>query len=119
MPVNFADIVYRNAQDVFGRPIVVTPLASQPGQGAYSARGIWASEPFDVGTEEEVIFSDMRTIVDILEKEFSVLPIQGDHISIPATSELPDHGNFVVIDADDNGEGERTLTLRRLVETKP
>jgi hypothetical protein len=49
-----------------------------------------------------------------------VLPLQGDLINVPAdASGLIAEGDFEVLDADPNGGGETTLTLRRLVTAKP
>jgi hypothetical protein len=119
MALNFADLVLVKTQDVFGRPVTFTPIVSQPGEPAYVARGIYTSEPADVLAEEGAIFSDQRTILDILEKEYAVVPLQGDHVSIPATGAIPAAGEFVVSDQKANGAGETTLMLRRIVVTKP
>jgi len=119
MPIDFASVVYTPGQDMFGRKIIVTPLTSQPGMPAYMSRGIYTTEEDDVLTEDGAIFSDQRTIVDIIAKEFEVLPIQGDHIFIPADGGVPEAGLFEVIDIDDNGGGETTLSLRKVVDSKP
>ena len=119
MPVDFSTDVYLPAQDLFGRIITVTPLASQPAAPAYAARGILDVDAMDVGTLDGAIISETRVILDIRESEFAVLPLQGDRIDIPTDSGLPAEGAFEVIDADPNGGGETTLTLRRLVAAKP
>lgn len=119
MPIDFASVVYSPGYDMFARKIVVTPLASQPGMPAYNARGIYTTKEEDVLTEEGAILSDQKTIVDIIAKEFEVGPIQGDHIFIPADSGIPAAGLFEVIDIDDNGGGETTLSLRKVVDPKP
>jgi len=119
MPVNFSQHVYEPTQDLFGRVIYVTPLKSQPTAAQYVARGILEEEAMDVEALEGAIFSETRIILDIREAEFSVLPLQGDLIDIPADSGLPAAGQFEVIDADPNGGGETTLTLRHIVEAKP
>jgi len=119
MPIDFASVVYTPGQDMFGRPVVVTPVVSQPGQPAYTARGIYTTEPEDILAEEGSIFSDQRTILDIIAKEFEVVPIQGDLIFIPSSAGIKEEGNFVVSDLKDNGGGETTLLLRRSVEAKP
>jgi hypothetical protein len=119
MAVNFSQLVYLPLYNVFGRPITITPLGSQPGQPAYSARGIYNTVPVDVVGSDGTIFSDQRTIVDILEEEFAVLPLQLDRINIPAANGLPALGLFEVIDTDTNGGGETTLTVRKIVTPKP
>jgi hypothetical protein len=119
VPLDFSTIIYSKTQDVFGRSVVVTPIASQPGQPAYNARGIYSTEPEDVLADEGTIFSDQRTILDVRDIEYTVIPLQGDHISIPATGSIPAAGDFEVINNKSNGGGETSLQLRRLVSTKP
>ena len=119
MALDVSNLIYSKTQDIFGRPVVITPLASQPGQPAYSNRGIYTTEPLDVLAEEGAIFSDQRSILDVRDSEYAVIPIQGDQISIPATGTLPAVGVFYVNDQKNNGGGETTLELRRVVVTKP
>ena len=119
MPVNFSDEVYLPCFDTFARQITVTPLVSQAGVAAYSARGIFDTRDIDVVALDGSIVSEQRTILDVRDVEFSVIPIQGDAIAIPADSGLPDAGSWEVIDSARNGGGETTLTLRKLVPAKP
>jgi hypothetical protein len=120
MPVDFSTDVYLPAQDLFGRAITVTPVASQPAAPAYNARGIFDVDAIDVQAMDGSIISETRVILDIREVEFAVLPLQGDIINVPADPiGLLAEGSFEVIDADPNGGGETTLTLRRLVTAKP
>jgi hypothetical protein len=86
---------------------------------AYTGRGIFGTTPIDVMTEDNAIFSDMRTILDVMDIEFSVVPMQHDTLEIPAYQSLPALGSFEVIEVKSNGAGETTLSLRRLMETKP
>jgi hypothetical protein len=65
------------------------------------------------------IISDARVILDIRDAEFTVLPLQGDLIDVPAANGLPAEGQFEVMDGDPNGGGETTLTLRSIVVSKP
>ena len=119
MPVDFQNDVYAHTQDLFGRKIMVTPLKSQPGAPAYPGRGILDAEAIDVGLLDSAIISETRIILDILEREFPVLPLQGDLVDVPADGPLAAEGQFEVTDADPNGGGETTLTLRRKVFAKP
>lgn len=118
MAINFAVQVYSHTFDVFARPVTLTPLVSQPGQPAYTARGIYSSQAIDVLMEGNVI-SDQRTILDIIETEFSVIPRQGDMLLIDSSFDLPAIGSFLIIDVDSNGGGETTLDLRKIVVQKP
>lgn len=120
MAINFSTMVYLPAFNTFARSVTVNPIASQPGQPSYAARGIYGTDPIDVLAEDATIFSDARTRLDIREVEFTVLPIQGDQITIPEDSSgLPALGTYEVIDSDANGGGETSLTLRKVVTTKP
>lgn len=119
MPIDYAAAVYGPAFDLFARKIVVTPLVSQPGMPAYDSRGIYTTTDDDVLTEEGAIFSDQRTIIDIIANEFEVMPLQGDHVFVPADSGIPAAGLFEILDLDDNGGGETTLSVRKVVPAKP
>jgi len=118
--INFSTLVYLPNYDTFARAITVTPLASQPGAPAYQSRGIYDTRPVDVAGMDGVIVSDQQTILDIREAEFTVIPDQLDRIYIgPDPDAGPALGDFEVVDADSNGGGETTLTLRRIMVAKP
>ena len=119
MAVKFSTLLYQPLQDMFGVPITVVPAASQPGQPSYGARGIFDTRDIDVVAMDGSIFSDQKTILDIRESEFAVLPKQGDHVNIPADCNGVPLGEFEVIDASTNGGGETTLTLRLIVSALP
>jgi hypothetical protein len=112
MAVNFALMPYLPNYEFWARTIVVTPLFGAP----YTARGIYNTRGTVVDTDfGRAVISDQETIVDILEFEFAVLPIQGDLIDIPAYQGIPAAGLFEVTDASTNGGGETTLVVRKLV----
>lgn len=119
MAINFSQQVYIPAQDIFGRLAVFTPTASQPLQAAFNGRGIYSTQPVDVLAEDSSIFSDARTILDVVEAEFVVVPIQGDLVSIPSYQGLPALGDFEVIETKSNGGGETSLSLRKIMVAKP
>lgn len=114
MALNFSVQVYRPAFDIFARPVTFSGSAV-PSAG----RGIYNTDTTDVVTEDGSILSDQRTILDVLEEEYTVLPSQGDGVIIPAEGDLPALGEFKVIDVRSNGGGETTLTLRKVVVSKP
>ncbi len=118
MAINYSTQVYLPSYNVFARPVTVTPVASQPNAPAYAARGIYDTEPMDV-LAEETVFSDSRVVLDILEAEFNVLPIQNDLIHIPENVGMPDLGDFEVVEVKTNGGGETSLSLRMIVTAKP
>jgi hypothetical protein len=116
--VDFGSLVYAPNFEVWGRPVTITPLASQPTAPAYSARGIFDTEDYEVPMEDGTIFSDQKPILDIVEAEFPVLPRKGDRIDIADDAEGPGPGSYVVVDASSNGV-ETTLNLRKLDVVKP
>jgi hypothetical protein len=118
MAINFSEMVYSHAQNVFGRQVLFTPKANPT--AAFSGRGILDTDPIDVQAEDGSIISETRVVLDIRDDEFAVMPVQGDRVDIPADpSGIPARGPFEIIDADPNGGGETTLTLRHIVPAKP
>src|SRR5262245_23228458 len=114
MAVDWSTLLYLPNYDMFARAVTVTPLVSQPGAPAYEARGIWTTDPVDIaGLDGVTITSDQKTILDVRDVEFTVVPEQGDLIYIPAEGNIPEAGYFEVTDGDANGGGETTLSLRK------
>jgi hypothetical protein len=113
MAVNFSTLIYMPTQDVFGRPVTFTSSLGNSYSG--TNRGIYDSRSLNVLLEDGSILSDQQTILDIRTSEFSVLPVQGDVIEIPAEpiSGLPALGYYEITDVFHNGGGEVTLTLKR------
>lgn len=118
MGVDWSRAVQLPLYNLYARPVVITPAASQPGGAAYPARGIFDTDGMDFPGMDGSIISNSRTILDIRTIEFPVWPIQSDIIDIP-----PDPGStiegglFEVIDVNGfaDGGGELTLTLRRIM----
>jgi hypothetical protein len=117
--VNFSTLLYLPVFDQFARTVTINPIVSQPSQPPYENRGIYTTEPIDIQAIDGSIFSDQRTILDIREVEYSILPVQGDLVFIPADNPGPELGWFEVHDADSDGGGETTLLLRKIVPAKP
>jgi hypothetical protein len=120
MPIDFSNEVYLVAFNTFARSITVTPVISQPGAPSYGGNGIFDSKETDVLTEDGGIFSDSKTILDIRIEDFPILPMQGDQVLISDMPGAPG-GLFEVADLAGvgNAGGEITLTLKRVVPTKP
>jgi len=119
--LDFNSIVVAQVQNVFSRPIEITPYGSQPGRPTYGARGIYVTVPVDVVTEGSVVFSDQRTVIDIRVSEYPVPPVVRDWIFVPAHMSLPAAGPFEVQDTDSYHDGRVRLTLRaaRVDEPRP
>jgi hypothetical protein len=115
MGVDYSSLIYLPNYDMFARTITVTPVVSQPGEPAYDARGIYNTDEQNVQAEDGSIITDQRTLVDVREIEFTVVPQQGDLINIPADGgAMVALGDFEVINAWKNGGGETTLQLRSI-----
>jgi hypothetical protein len=119
MGVDFSAMVYLFCYDFYARPIIVAPLASQPGTGSYMARGIWNSDGIEVPSEAGSLISDQRTICDIKEDEFPILPVQGDQIFFPVDDNGPANGPFEITDLWTNAGGETTMALKRALPATP
>jgi hypothetical protein len=116
MAINYSTMVYIHAQNTFSRPVTFTPKSGDP----FAGRGIMDIDPIDVLAEDGSVVSETRVVLDIRDDEYTVMPVQGDRVDVPADiSGIPAQGAFYIVDSDPNGGGETTLTLRRIVETKP
>jgi hypothetical protein len=116
MGLDWSNTVYSPCQDTFGREIWVNPLASQPGQPAYQARGIYNHNRLNIMLEDGSMFVEQETILDVRVAEFSVPPQQNDQVTIPADpfgmQSAP--GDFTVTSVWENGGGELSLHLSKL-----
>jgi hypothetical protein len=115
MALNFDDLVYSPCQDLFGRPVTFTSTLGNSFNGA--GRGIYDSSAITVALEDGSVMTDQQTILDIRESEFPLLPVQDDTINIAADplSGLPALGDFQITNVWNNGGGEITLQLRKIV----
>lgn len=118
--LDFNEIVGLPVFNQFARPIVVTPLVSQPGVQPYNARGTYFTQPLDVMTEGNVIFSDQRTMLAVRISEFPVPMDSGDRVFIPAHMSMPSPGMFEVQGNEQiGGTGKAHLTLKRVTTPLP
>jgi hypothetical protein len=84
-----------------------------PDGNSYAGRGIFGTYSNDVQALDGSIYSDQRTILDIRESEFAVMPRQNDHVIIPRDENGVDRGEWVIVDASSNGGGQTMLTIRK------
>jgi hypothetical protein len=113
MAVNL-DIVLQSAIfDFWAVPCTFVPIVSQGGAGNYEGRGILNTYSLDIVAQDGSIFSDQRTILDIRESEFAILPQQNDHVIIPMDCNEAPKGEYQIIDASSNGGGQTMLTIRK------
>lgn len=117
MAIDMSLVVYLPNQDVFGRPVTVTALASRAG-AIYAARGILDTRGTMIQTDAGMaVLSDQETILDIRERDpgfDGVPPAQGDIIDVPPDGDITDGvGTYYVTDTSWNGGGEVTLVLQK------
>ena len=110
MAVSFSTLVYLPAQDLFSVPCTFY----RGGVVAFGGRGIFDTRDTDVIAEDNSIYSDQKTILDIRESEFgNNPPLAGDMVVIPFDCNGKPLGQFEITDVDNNGGGELTLTLKK------
>jgi hypothetical protein len=120
MGIDHSTMNYLPNFDFWGRPVTFYPVISQPGVPSYDARGIYNTVSIDIISQDGSDVSEMRTILDILEREFAVLPVQQDRVYIGADpGGMPEVGWFEINDASTNAGGETTLELRRWLGARP
>jgi hypothetical protein len=110
--IDFDALVLAPCEEVFARPITVTPLVSQPGEPAYGARGIWSSKPVQVALENGALLSTKDLTLGIRLAEFTVPVKAGDQIEIDAHLSLPRIGVCEIENTSDDGQGGRELALK-------
>jgi hypothetical protein len=114
MAVNFDVLLQPPVFDFFAVPITVLPIASQPAvSGGYAARGILNTYGTDVVTLDGSNYSDQRTILDIRDSEFSIIPIQLDHVIIPEDSNDVPKGEYIIVDLISDGGGQTMLVIKK------
>jgi hypothetical protein len=115
MGLDYSTLIYLPNFEVLARTVTFTPLVSQPNAAPYVQRAIYDTDEVDVPAEDGSVVTTHRTILDIREAEFAVLPTQGDHVFIPAdTGAMGELGDFEIINVFHNGGGETTLQLRKI-----
>jgi len=120
MGVDYATAVYLMNYNMWARPVTFYPVSSQPGVPSYNGRGIFGTVAIDIIAMDGSDVSEQRTILDILEAEFSILPTQQDRLFIPDdVGAMKSQGWWEVNATETNGGGETTLTLRRWTLPKP
>jgi hypothetical protein len=113
MAINLDVLLQRSIFDFWSVDCTFMPLRSQPGVASYPGRGILGTYTTDVNTLDGSLYSDQRTILDIRESEFAVMPEQNDHVVIPKDCNNVPKGEYVIVDASSNGGGQTMLTIKK------
>ena len=105
--MDFASLVLGPAMAVFGQPVTVTPLQSQPGALAYPATAVFAEKAVTIPLEGgDGYHQTVQPELGIRLADYPVAPMQGDAVDMA-------QGSFVVFNVVLDGQGGATLVLRR------
>jgi len=126
MAVSFSTLLYAHVFDMFARPVVITPLVSEPLVPPYGdMRAVFNSGPLTITNDDGVVISvisDQETIVDIISAEFAAaghaIPVQGDLIHFNGDTDI-DGGDYEIIDRSSNAGGQITFGVRRYEPAAP
>lgn len=114
MAINLDALLQSTIFDVWAIPVTFLPFVSQPLAGSYDRKGILNTYGANVGAEDASIYSDQRTILDIRESDFEIMPEQRDHVIIPFDCNGEPKGEYEIIDAVSDGGGQTCLTIRAI-----
>jgi hypothetical protein len=109
MAVNLDVLLQSPTFDFWAVPVTFMPV----GLESFEGRGILNTYTTDVVGIDGSLYSDRRTILDIRETEFAVLPQQNDHIVIPLDCNNVPKGEYVIVDASSDGGGQTMLTIKK------
>ncbi len=104
--IDFSALVLGPAMAAFGQPMTVTPVVSQPGAPAYSARGSWSWKPVQEELPDGTYHSTNQPAIGIRLADFAVPPKQDDTLVMA-------QGAFTIIDVVPDGQGGADLKLRQ------
>ena len=125
MTVDLSDLVLGPNMDVWAKPVMVTPVKSQPGQPAYAAEGIWTQTDIDVLLDggERLASSTLTLGIkldDFVAAAAGVWPAVGDQLSV-LRSDIPGlapgvsgSANFLIDMVRPDGQGGAKLILKAL-----
>jgi hypothetical protein len=110
--IDFEALVLRPAGDIFQIAVVYTPTVSQPGVLPFKTNGVYSSTKLDVIMQNEAIFSDQQTKLDVNLADFAAYPQEGDFVTITDTRHPACGKQFWIGDLDEDGQGGGSLMLR-------
>ena len=117
MAVNFATDLLTPNFGVWGRTIIITPIASAPASALPIRCVAFTTRRHSTLLGEDTLVSDQQTIVDINENEFLELAMRCRSKAIASifrpAGTLPALGDFEVVSTSSNGGGETTLEIRK------
>lgn len=111
--IDFAALALAPGITAFARPVSIRPVRSQPGAAPYHARGVWASRPVEIQTEDGRVLNSRVITLGIMLAEFTAAPKTRDLIDVPAAGFYPAEGRHWIEDIDLDGQGGASLTLKK------
>ena len=103
--INFDVLVLAPLQNLFGKPIVVTPTVSQLGVAPYLVCGDLRIQNIDMQLEDGIMSTQVITM-GVRKADFAVFVAPGDGI-------LAGGKPYLIDDTDDDAQGHSILTLKR------
>ena len=124
MSIDFSSLCLAPQMAVFGRPVTVTPLLSQPHAAPYPLKGIFTITSVDIPTEDGGFFSSVSLKFGLRMSDCPIPVLQGDWISTSVVN-LPLgywQGSidptiildFMVNNMTPDGQGGATCVLKRV-----
>jgi len=103
--INFDNLVVAPLMSVFGVPIVITPVISQPGAAPFLGRGVWSIKTVEIPLENGTILSTYEPHLGIRLADYPIPLRQEDAVLVNGT-------NYLVFDIQPDGQGAADLTLK-------
>ena len=114
MAINMDVLLQAPIFDFWAVPCTFIPYKSQGTSVGFAGRGVLNTYSTDVLALDGSQYSDQRTILDVRESEFAVVPQQNDRVIIPLDCNNVPKGEYQIVDAVSNGGGETMLTIRKV-----
>ncbi|GEP09814.1 head-tail joining protein [Methylobacterium gnaphalii] len=111
--IDFSALVLGPTVGAFGRPVTVTPLASQPAREPFDATGVWTKRAVDIALEGGESLNTSVIMFGIRLSDWKYPPEKRAVLRIPAAGSYPDEGSLWIDDIDLDGQGGAVLTLKR------
>ena len=123
--MDFQALCLAPQMNVFGHPIIVTPVQSQPSTAPYAATGIFTIVSVSIPTDDGGFLSSVSLKLGINMADYPVAVQQGDWITV-AVGDLPlgywqgtidptIPMDFSIFDMTPDGQGGATCVLKRVV----
>ena len=116
MSIDFDALVLAPLQALFGKPIIVTPIASQPAAAPYLSRGDLRIQNIDMLLEDGIMSTQVITM-GVRKADFATFVAPGDKILIgfvTVASTVVGGTAYLIDDTDDDAQGHSILTLKRV-----